>query len=106
MYQYVLRVGLGSRENKKRTRADAAGLVYSPKMFYFVYAYRYKYILSLNREENDVRLYAYTGSMCTYGLHTVHICVRTYLVSTPLYAYIHVCMRKHGVCVDTEDDGV
>ena len=73
-----------------------------------MYAYRYKYILSLNREENDVRLYAYTYSlcMCTYGLHTVHICVRTYLVSTPLYAYIHVCMRKHGVCVDTEDDGV
>ena len=71
-----------------------------------MYAYRYKYILSLNREENDVRLYAYIGSMCTYGLHTVHICVRTHLVSTPLYAYIHVCMRKHGVCVDTEDDGV
>ena len=71
-----------------------------------MYAYRYKYILSLNREENDVRLYAYIGSMCTYGLHTLHVCVRTYSVSTRLYAYIYVCMRTYGVCVDTEDDGV
>ena len=58
--------------------------------------------------KKDVRLYAYIGSMCTYGLHTLHVCMRTYSVHVCMrtYSVSHVCMRKHGVCVDTEDDGV
>ena len=51
MYQYVLRVVLDSRENKKRTRADAArAWCIHPRCFIlcilYMYAYRYKYILS------------------------------------------------------------